>query len=122
MSAPLVRAVNLRLNNKDVSLTITTSANMTRSPNKRQLIWTGLCAVFTVKIIYKIFMLHIARYDMILHKLDLDVYPEALCMDGSPAAFYHDSHQFTRGDNVIIYLPGGGYCINLEECRERYDF
>lgn len=46
-------------------------------------------------------------------------YDKARCMDGSPAAFYlrrgHDS-----GENKwAVFLEGGGWCSNFEQCVNR---
>ena len=55
-----------------------------------------------------------------LVKLPREDYPEAVCMDGSPAAYYHDIHQHNLLDqNAIIFLPGGNRCYTLSDCHRR---
>ena len=58
-----------------------------------------------------------SHYDLI--KLS---YPDALCLDGSPGAYY-----LNKGDpdKVILYFEGGGWCgatnleATLESCYQR---
>ena len=59
--------------------------------------------------------------NLLLEELDGDEYSEAVCMDGSPAVFYHNILDGLSGKEVIIYLHGGGRCFSTVQCRERSD-
>jgi len=49
----------------------------------------------------------------------LDDYDLAKCNDGSAAAYYHQEDVRFAGEDVMIYLPDGGQCSDVEECRSR---
>jgi len=50
-----------------------------------------------------------------LHKLSLDAYPNARCLDGTPGAFY-----ILPGDSSwVLHLQGGGWCTSMSDCAER---
>ena len=53
---------------------------------------------------------------MALYKLDTDVYPRALAIDGSPGAFF-----FSEGtsDDWVFEMQGGGWCVGVEPCYYR---
>merc|ERR550517_229903 len=56
-----------------------------------------------------------------LIRQDLSEYELARCNDGTAAAyFYQQDSRFSNGD-VMIYLPDGGQCGSVEDCRERCD-
>ena len=55
-----------------------------------------------------------------LVKLDLDLYPDAKCLDGSPGAFYIRIDPLKmRSKKWMFFLKGGGWCTDLEDCYER---
>jgi len=39
-------------------------------------------------------------------------HPEALCLDGSPSAFYY--YPGNQTSDLIIYFYGGGFCVDGE--------
>nr|GMD93254.1 pectin acetylesterase 7 isoform X2 [Ipomoea batatas] len=43
----------------------------------------------------------------------------AVCLDGSPPAYYFDKGQGNGTDNWLIYLEGGGWCVNHTDCKGR---
>nr|GMD87916.1 pectin acetylesterase 8-like [Ipomoea batatas] len=43
----------------------------------------------------------------------------AVCLDGSPPAYYFDEGHGNGIDNWLIYLEGGGWCVNHTHCQER---
>ncbi|XP_031104864.1 pectin acetylesterase 8-like [Ipomoea triloba] len=45
----------------------------------------------------------------------------AVCLDGSPPAYYFDKGQGNGTDNWLIYLEGGGWCVNHTDCKVRAD-
>ncbi len=47
-------------------------------------------------------------------------YPEALCNDFSPAAYYKSS-KVSTSDDWIIFFEGGGGCSSLQECNQRWE-
>ena len=50
------------------------------------------------------------------NKISLSDYPNARCLDGSPAVFY-----FQKGevDNFAVYHQGGGWCTDVADCYTR---
>ena len=63
-----------------------------------------------------------------LHLLDLEKYPLATCLDGSPGAYYirpgaAADNVMTTNDNtkVFLHIEGGGWCCDTcsETCYER---
>ena len=71
-------------------------------------------------------------------ELDLDRYPKARCLDGTPGAYYvnmanralhstlgeeaHEkkrSHGQATANTWVVMLQGGGECVNAPECAER---
>ena len=52
--------------------------------------------------------------------VDNDVYPEAVCNDGSPAVFYVRPGVGAHTDDWVIHLQGGGGCRGHQECMQRY--
>eukprot|EP00042_Codosiga_hollandica_P051105 m.622650 g.622650 ORF g.622650 m.622650 type:complete len:405 (-) comp58219_c1_seq10:195-1409(-) len=58
-----------------------------------------------------------AENDMKLVKLESSVPYGAMCLDGSPIAYYirrNDSNP-----NWVVYFKGGGWCRSVEDCYER---
>lgn len=55
--------------------------------------------------------------------IDLSLYPDAVCNDGSPAIFYIQRGQgadaAANADKTIVGLQGGGYCLTDAECATR---
>lgn len=43
----------------------------------------------------------------------------AVCLDGSPPAYYFDRGFDTGLKNWIIYLQGGGWCESISDCQDR---
>ena len=78
--------------------------------------------ISTYKLLTRAPPLHVDTLDLVLQKLDPHEYPEALCMDGSPVAFYHNIVDGLENKDVIIYLPGGGRCFSTDQCYERLDY
>jgi len=54
-----------------------------------------------------------------LLKRDLSGYELAKCNDGTLGAYYHDQDARAAGSKVLIYLPDGGDCSTVGDCRER---
>ncbi|KAK4387712.1 Pectin acetylesterase 11 [Sesamum angolense] len=42
----------------------------------------------------------------------------AVCLDGSPPAYFYDKGYGEGADNWVVYLEGGGWCANTDFCRE----
>lgn len=61
--------------------------------------------------------------DFIKQTIDLSVYPDAVCNDGSPAIFYIQrgvgAAAAANANKTIIGLQGGGYCLSDAECSLR---
>ena len=47
----------------------------------------------------------------------LAAYPTALCLDGSPGAYY--SYHQENVDSWLIYIEGGAWCFTAESCASR---
>jgi len=45
--------------------------------------------------------------------------PDALCLDGSPGAFYILPGVGAGASTFVVHLQGGGWCYSLENCRAR---
>jgi hypothetical protein len=54
-----------------------------------------------------------------LFKLDLSLYPDALCLDGSPGAFYLLPGVGEGASDFVAHQNGGGWCVSLDDCRKR---
>lgn len=60
--------------------------------------------------------------DSNFHLQKLDSYPLALCLDGSPAAYYWRRASSPESANKWkIHFMGGGWCYNDATCAERAD-
>lgn len=65
------------------------------------------------------------RHTMQRYYLPLDLYPDAVCNDGSPAGYYYgkggsDDSGFIIEDNTwLVFLEGGGWCWDEESCEQR---
>ena len=61
--------------------------------------------------------------DFVKQTIDLSVYPDAVCNDGSPAIFYIQrglgAAAAANADKTVIGLQGGGYCLSDAECSTR---
>ncbi len=58
---------------------------------------------------------------LVRHDVDLDVYPDALCNDGTGAVFYYRPHVGAEhADRWVIQLQGGGGCKTAQECANRW--
>ena len=54
---------------------------------------------------------------LILHRIVNATQRGAVCMDGSPGAFY--VHRNTSSTHWVIHLQGGGFCRSFAECQDR---
>ncbi|XP_019198190.1 PREDICTED: pectin acetylesterase 8-like [Ipomoea nil] len=46
----------------------------------------------------------------------------AVCLDGSPPAYYFDEGQGDGIHNWLIYLEGGGWCVSHTDCKSRAQY
>ena len=42
---------------------------------------------------------------------------QAVCNDGSSASYFLPSSPYTPGQQLFLYLEGGGACFDVESCR-----
>ena len=62
---------------------------------------------------------------MALHMIPTDLYPYAVCNDGSGAGFYYrqggsdDSGFLIEDPQWLVFLEGGGWCWDQESCAQR---
>lgn len=62
-----------------------------------------------------------AGTDLTRHVVDNDLFPEAICNDGTPAVFYYGAFSKPEDrDKWIIFLQGGGDCFDGQSCGERW--
>lgn len=54
-----------------------------------------------------------------LLKQDLDDYDLAKCNDGTPGSYFYDQDVRGATRKVLIYLPDGGDCSTVKECKRR---
>jgi hypothetical protein len=54
-----------------------------------------------------------------LHKIDLELYPNAVCLDGTPAGFWLRPGYGDGASKFLIHHQGGAWCVSLEDCVER---
>lgn len=55
------------------------------------------------------------------HNIDTDVFPNALCNDGTGAFFYYRPYEGEENENKwVIQLQGGGSCGNGQLCVQRW--
>jgi len=59
------------------------------------------------------------RREWKLFRLDLSLYPDALCLDGSQGAFYVLPGVGEGASDFVAHLNGGGWCVSLDDCRKR---
>lgn len=61
--------------------------------------------------------------DFVKQTIDLSVYPDAVCNDGSPAIFYIQrglgAAAAANANKTVIGLQGGGYCLSDADCSLR---
>ncbi|MBP6629237.1 MAG: hypothetical protein KA297_07395 [Kofleriaceae bacterium] len=63
----------------------------------------------------------ISAQPLIRHDLDLSVFPEALCNDGTGAILYVRRAATVAAENDwVIQLQGGGLCGTAQECANRW--
>nr|GMD87859.1 pectin acetylesterase 8-like [Ipomoea batatas] len=43
----------------------------------------------------------------------------AVCLDGTPAAYYYEQGQGDGANNWLVFLQGGGWCVNQTDCFNR---
>ena len=61
-----------------------------------------------------------AGTDLTRHVVDNATFPEAICNDGTPAIFYYGPYSKPEDrDKWIIFLQGGGTCVDGQTCGER---
>ncbi|MFO0550936.1 MAG: pectin acetylesterase-family hydrolase [Polyangiaceae bacterium] len=59
--------------------------------------------------------------DLQRHDLDLDVFPDALCNDGTGAVIYYRPYEGAANKNRwVIQLLGGGSCETGQNCADRW--
>lgn len=56
----------------------------------------------------------------LVHLVDTAAHPEALCNDGTPAAYVFRPGSGAAKNRWLIYLEGGGECATAEDCQARY--
>lgn len=62
-----------------------------------------------------------AGTDLTRHVIDTTRFPEAVCNDGTPAIFYYGAATRPEDENKwIIFLQGGGSCVDGQSCAERW--
>jgi hypothetical protein len=62
-----------------------------------------------------------AGTDLTRHVVDNAKFPEAVCNDGTPAVFYYGPYSKPEDrDKWIIFLQGGGSCVDGQSCGERW--
>eukprot|EP01116_Phalansterium_solitarium_P002518 TRINITY_DN12574_c0_g1_i1.p1 TRINITY_DN12574_c0_g1~~TRINITY_DN12574_c0_g1_i1.p1 ORF type:complete len:428 (-),score=116.14 TRINITY_DN12574_c0_g1_i1:145-1350(-) len=54
-----------------------------------------------------------------LQLLDLEQYPMATCLDGSPGGFYFAPGSGSGSSSWMVHFQGGGWCINDNDCLGR---
>jgi hypothetical protein len=54
-----------------------------------------------------------------LIKMDLQKFPNAKCLDGSPAAFWFLPGHGSGANKFKIHHQGGAWCINVDDCYDR---
>jgi hypothetical protein len=54
-----------------------------------------------------------------LHKVDTELYPNALCLDGSAAGFWFRPGYGDGASKFIIHHQGGAWCVDIDDCAER---
>lgn len=54
-----------------------------------------------------------------LTKVDLDNFPSARCLDGSPGAYYTQPSLSSDPKKYVFSLQGGGECTGLYDCTSR---
>ncbi|KAK2166452.1 hypothetical protein LSH36_39g12014 [Paralvinella palmiformis] len=69
-----------------------------------------------------VFALCCSHVICVLQHVSLSGYPDAVCSDGTPAAYYRsprDKDDAHAPDNYVIFLEGGGYCHDVNACDWR---
>lgn len=62
-----------------------------------------------------------AGVDLTRYTIDVTRFPEAVCNDGTPAIFYYAKSTKSEDRNKwIIFLQGGGTCVDGQSCAERW--
>ena len=68
------------------------------------------------------FLLLLSHCASELHRHSLAAYPDAVCNDGTPAAYYYAPATSVASNSTwIVYLQGGGMCYDQTSCSERCD-
>nr|XP_010933034.1 pectin acetylesterase 7 [Elaeis guineensis] len=72
-----------------------------------------------IYLIVLLISLTVEGFDVPLTLVQDAVAKGAVCLDGSPPA-YHFAPGFGSGvDNWLVHMEGGGWCSNVEECKQR---
>jgi hypothetical protein len=61
----------------------------------------------------------LAGASLTLRLLPAALYPEAVCLDGSPAGYYWKAPSGGAAGSFILHFEGGGWCHNGADCRAR---
>lgn len=62
-----------------------------------------------------------AGVELTRHTVDVAQFPDAVCNDGTPAVFYYGAATRPEDRNKwIIFLQGGGICVDGQTCAERW--
>lgn len=75
----------------------------------------GTCAIAPVTITHA----GATSSPTIVRFLDQARYPETVCNDGTPAAFFYRRGSGDASRRWVIYLEGGGSCLTAEGCAAR---
>jgi hypothetical protein len=60
-----------------------------------------------------------APADALVHLVDLSAHPDAVCNDGTPAAYVLRPGNGPAAKRWLIYLEGGGECATSDDCLAR---
>ena len=55
----------------------------------------------------------------LLSLASLSGYPDALCNDGTPAAYYFRPATAPSSDVWLVFLESGGWCYSADTCSRR---
>lgn len=86
-----------------------------------------LCLILPSLILFVL----IARQDLVtdeaklndeFHRIVLDAYPQARCMDESVASYYLRFASSKSDERWLIYFEGGWFCYSIDSCRSRRQY
>merc|ERR1711892_501105 len=78
----------------------------------------GMQAVLVWGVLAMLVLVKLGRGVQLI-KRDLSGYKLARCNDGTAAAYYHSPDVRAASDKVLIYLPDGGDCGSVADCKIR---